>query len=359
MRTRTRIISAAILAATVCVLLASLLWPRQKTLYRATILPSLGGNTTTPTGINNRGQVVGYAQDRAGNFRLFLWERGGGLQDLGPAMMAQFCINDAGQIAGTTQDPNGNLLVFLWDYAQGSRTLGTLGGKESTVCGLNNHGQVVGWSRTAGGLKHAFVWEETSGMRDLGTLGGGESEALAINDRGQILGVSDTAEGERDQLTLWASTGSATVARQVQHLSGRLDLNHRGYVVGLRPSPEGADSVALWREDTGVAELFRIRHEINHGPFINDANQILFADSRGTPPGRIGRNLLPPMLEYYLWDPKQGRIGLNRDAHVRRWETLMLFDLNNNGCMVGQVRGPGMSYVRPVLLEPIPERWGR
>jgi len=113
----------------------------------------------------------------------------------------------------------------------------------------------------------------------------------------------------------------------------------------------------LWRPGGDPKKLFPIDHEIDRWPVINDANQILFAELRRHWLTPISRRFLPPVTEYYLWDPGGGRILLNRQVLTRRGETLELFDLNDGGCMVGRILGPGMSYVHAVLLEPIPERW--
>ena len=168
-------ITLAILAATllIAVLSGTLLWPRPeaKPLYKVTILPTLGGLWTVPSGINNRGQIVGFSETVVGGgCHLCLWDPNGRMQDLGPSLRGVFCLNDSGQIAGTTQDPNGQDIAFLWDRARGRRLLGTLGGHGSTLLGLNNRGQVVGWSWTAGDLLHAFVWDQSTGMRDLRPL---------------------------------------------------------------------------------------------------------------------------------------------------------------------------------------------
>jgi probable HAF family extracellular repeat protein len=57
------------------ILLLFLLWPRPNALYRVTILASLGGGATAATGINDRGQVTGFAQTADGTFHFFLWDR--------------------------------------------------------------------------------------------------------------------------------------------------------------------------------------------------------------------------------------------------------------------------------------------
>jgi probable HAF family extracellular repeat protein len=264
-----------------------------------------------------------------------------------------FYINNAGQIAGTTLDLNGKEVAFIWDRARDMRTLGTLGGAESVARGLNNRGQVVGWSRTAAGLKHAFVWDQTAGMQDLGTPEGDGGEARAINDSGQIVGVSDEEPGRP---ALWTSTGPVAATGQLRGLFGFSDINNHGYTAGRQSFRDGADFMVLWRQGDSPKKLFQIDQEINLWPVINDANQILFAELRWNWSKLIDRTRFIPGT-YYLWDPNHGRIPLNRHVLAKRGERLELFDLNNSGCMVGRVLGPGMSYVRAVLLEPIPERW--
>ncbi len=348
----------------VAMLIVGLVWAfrgkHDRRLYRVTILSSLGGRVTTPTAINNRGQIVGYSEALDGSCHLCLWDPNGSIQDLGPATQALFHINDTGQIAGTALGLNGREVAFLWDCAQGLRLLGTLGGAESVARGLNNRGQVVGWSRTAAGLKHAFVWDRTTGMQDLGPAEGDGGEARAINDSGQIIGVLD---GRASCPALWTPAGSAWTAEPLESLLGSSDINNHGYTAGRQRFPLAGEFMVRWRSGDPTI-LFPMDYPIAVWPVINDVNQILFAEShrRLLEPITAGR-LVPSSTEYWIWDPNRGRVPLNPQALARRGETFEAFDLNDKGCIVGRVVGYDWSgritYVRPVLLEPIPERWGR
>jgi hypothetical protein len=97
-------------------------------------------------------------------------------------------------------------------------------------------------------------------------------------------------------------------------------------------------------------------------PIISDANQILFAEfhRRWLEPLTAGR-LVASSREYWIWDPNQGRLPLNPQVLTRRGETFEAFDLNNRGCIVGRVVGHdwtgGITCVRPILLEPVPQQW--
>ena len=74
--------------------------------YYVTDLGTLGGTISSALGINNSGQVVGYAYTTGGGDGAFLYSGGtmqdittlGALQSIGEAN----AINDSGQIAGST-----------------------------------------------------------------------------------------------------------------------------------------------------------------------------------------------------------------------------------------------------------------
>lgn len=182
-------------------------------------LPTLGGYNGFAAGANNRGQIVGWAENTVHDptcvapqvlqFRAVLWEprRGGGrTQELPPlpgdSVSAATVINDRGQVAGISGICDVAVGRFsarhavLWD--RGTITnLGTLGGVAwITPMAINNRGEVVGFSNVNaadGGtfFAHPFKWTRHTGMQDLGLLPGDErGQALGINDRGDIVGLS-------------------------------------------------------------------------------------------------------------------------------------------------------------------------
>ena len=126
-------------------------------------------------------------------------------------------INDAGQIAGyatTTSSATGPEHAFLLDAGGSMEDLGTLGG-DSQATAINNMGQVVGYSvagTTAGSPDHAFLWSSTGGMQDLGTLPGyKDSYALAVNDSGQVVGYDyATGDGGLNYRAFLESDGTMT-----------------------------------------------------------------------------------------------------------------------------------------------------
>ena len=81
-------------------------------------------------------------------------------------------INELGEVVGFAQLPSGNLRAFIW-RGQGLRSLGTLGGAESRARAINDRSEVTGASHIQRGsdVARAFLWTRAGGMRDLGTLG--------------------------------------------------------------------------------------------------------------------------------------------------------------------------------------------
>jgi probable HAF family extracellular repeat protein len=110
-----------------------------------------------------------------------------------PAYTSAVALNDAGQVAINNHDSN---VPFRTGSIQGggmSESVGTLGGSESAIRGLNNKGEAVGVSTTASGLNHAFLYSGGQ-IQDL-TVAYGIGGAADINDRGDVAGQADEQHG--------------------------------------------------------------------------------------------------------------------------------------------------------------------
>jgi probable HAF family extracellular repeat protein len=187
-----------------------------------TPLPTLGGNNGSASDINNRGQVVGIAENTtpdptclslAPPFNQFdqiqekpvIWENGE-IRELptfpGDPDGGANAINDRGQIVGASgncsKGPDFALHGLLWQNGDWT-DLGNLGGHTFTFAeDINNQGEVVGSSDLPGDTfpGHAFLWTKDSGIQNLGTLPGDVSSlAKGINDKGQVVGQSCDADG--------------------------------------------------------------------------------------------------------------------------------------------------------------------
>lgn len=182
-------------------------------------LPTLGGSHGFATAVNNRGQVVGWAENlvvdptcvspQVLQFRAVLWEpKRGSTLELPPfpgdSTSAATAINQRGQAVGISGDCDIAVGRFsarhavLWDHGQ-VREIPNLGGTTwHTPMDINDSGNVVGFSNPAGPgdakgdfIAHAFLWVGGASAQDLGTLDDDPlSEAFAINARGQVVGIS-------------------------------------------------------------------------------------------------------------------------------------------------------------------------
>ncbi len=235
-----------------------------------TALPTLGGNNGFATSVNNRGQIVGWAENTVHDptcvapqvlqFEAVLWgPRNGQIQQLSPYSgdpdSAATAINDEGQVVGISgicQNAVGNqtaIHAVLWQNGR-VINLGSLGGTAwNTPMAINNRGQVVGFSDLTGDDNganpnfQAFLWTASGGMQNLGTLPGDAiSEALGINEQGQVVGVSYGAGFTHPRAFLWQN-GLMTDLNTLVEPGSSLDLqaaqeiNDAGEIVGQATQP--------------------------------------------------------------------------------------------------------------------------
>ena len=129
--------------------------------YTVTDLGTLSGGTLSAAyGINDNGQVVGFAGTSGGAQHAFFYC--GGMHDLGTLIIGSSslatAINTSGQIVGYGDEDRGPLVFTHAFLASGGtmQDLGTLGGNTSHAYGVNSSGEVVGDSLTSSGVDHAF-----------------------------------------------------------------------------------------------------------------------------------------------------------------------------------------------------------
>jgi probable HAF family extracellular repeat protein len=189
-------------------------------------LPTLGGNHGFAAGVNNLGQVVGWAETPAQDptcvdaqvlrFHAVLWEPKSGSNDKlkarelhpfpGDVASAATAINDEGEVVGISGRCDQSVGRFsalhavLWDKNGAPTEIPNLGGKTwHTPMDINAQGDVVGFSNPPGAgdpegefIARAFHWTHGAAtVDDLKALDGDLfSEAFAINAHGQVVGVS-------------------------------------------------------------------------------------------------------------------------------------------------------------------------
>ena len=173
--------------------------------FHMSALPTLGGNNGQASAINNRGQIVGMAEDGT---------------------------VDSSCPSGTTN--NRTQLPVLWENGR-ARALPTPVGDPSGFANwINDHGQAVGNTGTCGGMTHAVSWEndKVTVLKDLGT--GAGAIAYGNNNRGQIVGsVFVTPGGATRYGALWKNgvlTNLGTLPGDMSAIA--TGINDLGQVVG-------------------------------------------------------------------------------------------------------------------------------
>jgi probable HAF family extracellular repeat protein len=213
-------------------------------------LGTLGGPSSEARGINNLGQVVGWADasTTAGKYHAALWSSAG-LQDLGvfggTAAEAN-AINDLGQVVGTAYLGNPSLPVgcqaFRWDPSSGGNLLGSIAAARKAT-DVNQAGQIVGESgyidskRSAtGGLLNpgvfratdAFRWQ--NGVTTLFGLANGSPHSefqASVNKHGQVAGLNYVwEEGTRTDLNSLLDPSLGWT------IYGTTDINAAGHILG-------------------------------------------------------------------------------------------------------------------------------
>lgn len=186
-------------------------------------LPALGGSNSYAAGVNNRGQVVGWAETdvldptcrdgQVRQFRAVVWEpRKGRTQELPPlpgdSASAATAISESGRIVGISGECDQAVgratarHAVVWEGGV-PRQLPTLDGEAwHTPTSINASGEIAGFSLAAEGLR-AVYWSRDGEIENLGTLeGNSSSQGNGINARGDIVGVSDGGTAGR-RAFLW------------------------------------------------------------------------------------------------------------------------------------------------------------
>jgi len=174
------------------------LWTKTGGMQDLGVLGGVGAYSLAE-GINRFGEVVGESSIPGSiNFHGFSWTAASGMQDLGilpgGSFSVAYGVNDLGQIVGYADCGVSCFHAVLWGADAKIQDLGSLPhSTESSAFSINNAGHAVGWAILPGTVYHGFVWSQNAGMLDLNDLipaGSGWTIefALAINGSDQITG---------------------------------------------------------------------------------------------------------------------------------------------------------------------------
>ena len=223
--------------------------------------PFSGGINSYATAVNNRGEIVGWAengvQDPTCNtavqtlqFRAAMWEPDGTMRELPPlpgdSTSAATAINDMGQVVGISGACGiavGGVSAahsVLWQSGVPSEIPNLGGHTWNTPTAINNQGAVVGFSLPTGqdGTRNfeAFLWTQAGGLVRLGKLPGDiRAEALGVNSKNQVVGLSRGGP-HVFRAFLWQDGAMADLNCQTvpgsQFLLFANDINDRGEISG-------------------------------------------------------------------------------------------------------------------------------
>ncbi|MDB4869341.1 MAG: repeat protein [Gemmatimonadales bacterium] len=245
------------------------------------------------------------------------------LGTLGGTDSEAFGINNLGQVVGWAFVPSGVEHAFLWTKATGMLDLGTLGGS-SRALAINDNGQVVGSSNTLAGQHHAFLWTATDGMRDLGTLGGTLSEATGISQNGVIVGSSFLTGGGTQYACVWVNGVIESLGTATSRATG---VNNALQIVGWFGGYTPSDATAMvWTKSAGVWTS-----EAIPAPSTGSASQAYGINELGQIVG--GFRLTTGQLSAFSWTRASGSKEL---PWITRGTGAQGYAISNQGRLVGK-----------------------
>jgi probable HAF family extracellular repeat protein len=236
-----------------------------------TALSTLGGNNAEAYWLNNRGQVVGFAETRHEEancatpgqrlrFEAVIWQPNGEIRELRPLRgdTAGFAwgINDNGEAVGTSglcsnislppAPPSGPHAV-RWDREGSPHLIPGLAHINNLANDINNRGEVAGTSQLPDGTVHSFLWTRATGTHDIGSLPGSVLTVApcchTMNDKGEITGFAIDAKGNM-RAFLWkdkviVDLNSRIPKNSPLYLLASESINARGQIAGWGVNSKG------------------------------------------------------------------------------------------------------------------------
>ena len=286
MKTPTLLASLALAASLACTAPAR----AQTTQYQLFDIGQLGtGDLMYATGINNSGQVSGYAYTNGfngwssvGDYRGFFSGANGagltGVGSFGGTWSKAYGINDAGQVVGAAQTAGGSFHAFLRNGNSAAlQDLGTLGASNSMATAINASGQVIGMvggDRNLPGYpdvldpQQGFITDANGqSMRALGSLNGQPLFGNGLNDAGRVVGHIGYSELNQAGTFVTGPNGSAPVALPAAVHYQESSINNHGQIAGTYIGPqESVGRNAYIGNDSGTVKPLDFSNVANYDP---------------------------------------------------------------------------------------------
>jgi probable HAF family extracellular repeat protein len=220
-------------------------------------LGTLGGSGgANAEDINESGVVVGSSWTAAGGMHAFRWMSKGGMVDLTPAARrgvysSATAISDAGWVAGATMFWDGSWMHGMtWSPQNVGTDVGTLGGRQAMLLGINNSNEAVGWSTIVGPGSRAVRSPQAMGMIAL-TIPSPYSfpSAADVSDKQRYVGGLRYA-GDQRAFTKLGTGGTVTILPVISYGddSGAVAVNTCGTIVGYVLDAGGVQHAVRWQK---------------------------------------------------------------------------------------------------------------
>jgi uncharacterized membrane protein len=203
-----------------------------------------GSYSTDIYGVNNAGTLVGSYYNQAGTVVNALVVANGTQQLPGMAQSEYYSINNSGGVVGTTYTATSGGILATGFYQNGpnSSTISYPNAIGTYPHGLNNNGSIVGFYETGadryGGFLTNLSCQPVTCFTLVGLPGAYSSFAYGLNDSGLIVGASENASGISQGFLYNGSTYT------VLDIPGAVStyatgINDRGQIVGWYQEANG------------------------------------------------------------------------------------------------------------------------
>jgi hypothetical protein len=319
--------------------------------------PWTGSHEVQAKALNDRGDVVGFADRRDGTFRAILWKGGRTARAVeigvrpGYVSSEAYGVNNHRVVFGLLYDKRERTFPFRWKNGRMTVLKAPNGRvRQADVPDrnvLNQRGEATA-TLIVGGQRRAVRWTRKGKASYLPPLPGHAwTNAWSINDNGVVSGWSrklPNDDGENNPV-IWTRSGQAIPLKTVPgRADGAAEATNRsgltvGYLgnLGTDQDPE-SDQAAVWRSRGADPLLIGPADTYAYGELVD-------VNDRGQAAGMYGTFTedLFPVAQPAIWRPGWQRLRtIPLPAKARRAHRVViaqLTDINARGAIVGNVYG--------------------
>ena len=335
--------------------------------------PRVGSQEVQAKALNDRGDVVGFADGKGGADRAILWKRGKAAKAVnlgvlpGYVSSEAYAVNNHRVVFGLLYDKKERTFPFRWKHGRMTLLKGPNGRKRQADVpdrnAINERGQITGTLLIAGN-RRAVRWTRRGKATFLPALPGHTwTNAWSIGRNGVVSGWSrklPNEDGENNPV-IWTKSGKVIPLKTAP---GRADgaaeqTNSSGLTVGYlgnlgtATDPEN-DHAVVWATRTAEPQL------LDRASPKNTYGELVDVNDRGQAAGMSGSFTKDgfPLVKPAIW--RSGWAGLRTlrvPAAARHHNVVstQLNDINARGAIVGDVFGltvasfDALERVYPVL----------